>query len=177
MFLWQGGLGALRASEPAAEIPVQPGPRSKWRRGWDSNLRHFAGVRARSRNPGATGTAVKMAERVGFELEAHCGRLRPQPKSRCNRDHGSKWRRGWDSNLRHFAGVRARSRNPGATGTAVKMAERVGFEPTVRFPARSLSRRVLSTAQSPLRRGLFTFYQSGRGGSYGAFSRIVPLCK
>ena len=32
-----------------------------------------------------------------------------------------------------------------------KMAERVGFEPTVRFPARSLSRRVLSTAQPPLR--------------------------
>src|SRR5205807_7186919 len=32
-----------------------------------------------------------------------------------------------------------------------KMAERVGFEPTVRFPVRSLSRRVLSTAQSPLR--------------------------
>jgi hypothetical protein len=31
------------------------------------------------------------------------------------------------------------------------VAERVGFEPTVRFPARSLSRRVLSTAQSPLR--------------------------
>jgi hypothetical protein len=27
----------------------------------------------------------------------------------------------------------------------------VGFEPTVRFPVRSLSRRVLSTAQSPLR--------------------------
>jgi hypothetical protein len=33
------------------------------------------------------------------------------------------------------------------------MAERVGFEPTVRFPVRSLSRRVLSTAQSPLRGG------------------------
>ena len=33
----------------------------------------------------------------------------------------------------------------------VRMAERVGFEPTVRFPARSLSRRVLSTAQPPLR--------------------------
>jgi hypothetical protein len=32
------------------------------------------------------------------------------------------------------------------------LAERVGFEPTVRFPVRSLSRRVLSTAQSPLRR-------------------------
>jgi hypothetical protein len=32
-----------------------------------------------------------------------------------------------------------------------EMAERVGFEPTVRFPVRSLSRRVLSTAQSPLR--------------------------
>src|ERR1700693_1111563 len=31
------------------------------------------------------------------------------------------------------------------------VAERVGFEPTVRFPARSLSRRVLSTAQPPLR--------------------------
>ena len=34
-----------------------------------------------------------------------------------------------------------------------KVAERVGFEPTVRFPARSLSRRVLSTAQPPLRSG------------------------
>ena len=33
------------------------------------------------------------------------------------------------------------------------MAERVGFEPTVEFPPRSLSRRVLSTAQSPLRSG------------------------
>jgi hypothetical protein len=33
------------------------------------------------------------------------------------------------------------------------MAERVGFEPTVRFPVRSLSRRVLSTTQSPLRSG------------------------
>ncbi len=32
-----------------------------------------------------------------------------------------------------------------------EVAERVGFEPTVRFPVRSLSRRVLSTAQSPLR--------------------------
>jgi hypothetical protein len=31
------------------------------------------------------------------------------------------------------------------------VAERVGFEPTIRFPVRSLSRRVLSTAQSPLR--------------------------
>jgi hypothetical protein len=39
------------------------------------------------------------------------------------------------------------------------MAERVGFEPTVRFPVRSLSRRVLSTAQSPLRRG-FSFHPS-----------------
>ena len=28
-----------------------------------------------------------MAERVGFELEVFCGRLSPQPKSRCNRDH------------------------------------------------------------------------------------------
>jgi hypothetical protein len=37
-----------------------------------------------------------------------------------------------------------------AHGTII-LAERVGFEPTVRFPARSLSRRVLSTAQPPLR--------------------------
>ncbi len=35
--------------------------------------------------------------------------------------------------------------------TKQRCAERVGFEPTVRFPARSLSRRVLSTAQPPLR--------------------------
>src|SRR5580700_9406836 len=39
------------------------------------------------------------------------------------------------------------------------MAERVGFEPTVRFPVRSLSRRVLSTAQSPLR-GYLPSYQT-----------------
>ncbi len=59
-----------------------------WRRGWDSNLRRFAGVRARCRNPGETGTTVFMAERVGFELEAFCGRPSPLPKSRRNRDHG-----------------------------------------------------------------------------------------
>ena len=29
----------------------------------------------------------QVAERVGFELETFCGRLSPQPKSRCNRDH------------------------------------------------------------------------------------------
>jgi hypothetical protein len=33
-----------------------------------------------------------------------------------------------------------------------RMAERVGFEPTVEFPRHSLSRRALSTAQTPLRR-------------------------
>ena len=44
-----------------------------------------------------------------------------------------------------------------------EVAERVGFEPTVRFPVRSLSRRVLSTAQSPLR---------GRGKSI--LARVVP---
>jgi hypothetical protein len=40
-----------------------------------------------------------------------------------------------------------------------EVAERVGFEPTVRFPVRSLSRRVLSTAQSPLR-GCYNFNPS-----------------
>src|SRR2546423_10543710 len=35
------------------------------------------------------------------------------------------------------------------------MAERVGFEPTVGFPLHSLSRRALSTAQTPLRDGCF----------------------
>src|SRR5271156_142361 len=33
----------------------------------------------------------------------------------------------------------------------VSLAERVGFEPTVEFPRHSLSRRALSTAQTPLR--------------------------
>jgi hypothetical protein len=36
------------------------------------------------------------------------------------------------------------------------MAERVGFEPTVEFPLHSLSRRALSTAQTPLRSGFFS---------------------
>ena len=40
---------------------------------------------------------------------------------------------------------------PCKCGKMNQVAERVGFEPTVRFPVRSLSRRVLSTAQSPLR--------------------------
>jgi hypothetical protein len=51
------------------------------------------------------------------------------------------WQRGWDSNLRRFAGVRARSRNPGATGTTVILAERVGFEPTVGVNLHTLSKR------------------------------------
>ena len=38
------------------------------------------------------------------------------------------------------------------------MAERVGFEPTIRFPVCSLSRRVLSTTQSPLRSGWQTYF-------------------
>ena len=39
---------------------------------------------------------------------------------------------GVESNLRHFAGVQARSRNPGATGTTrdLKMVPGVGVEPT-----------------------------------------------
>jgi hypothetical protein len=61
------------------------------------------------------------------------------------------WRRWWDSNLRRYAGVRARSRNRDPVGTTVEMAERVGFEPTVEFPLHSLSRRALSTTQTPLR--------------------------
>jgi hypothetical protein len=47
------------------------------------------------------------------------------------------------------------------------MAERVGFEPTVRFPARSLSRRVLSTAQPPLR---------GRSTTHSSREREQELC-
>src|SRR6266699_6593968 len=45
----------------------------------------------------------------------------------------------------------ARSQECSNMQERIGMAERVGFEPTVRFPVRSLSRRVLSTAQSPLR--------------------------
>ncbi len=43
------------------------------------------------------------------------------------------------------------SGNPGLVEATVNMAERVGFEPTVEFPLHSLSRRALSTAQTPLR--------------------------
>src|SRR5579884_1943830 len=39
----------------------------------------------------------------------------------------------------------ARSQECSKTQGRIGMAERVGFEPTVRFPVRSLSRRVLST--------------------------------
>ena len=36
-------------------------------------------------------------------------------------------------------------------GALAKMAERVGFEPTVRLPVRRISSAVLSTTQPPLR--------------------------
>src|SRR6266851_3749623 len=54
-----------------------------------------------------------------------------------------------------------------------KMAERVGFEPTVRFPVRSLSRRVLSTAQSPLRGHSFHFIREGDVGAMLHSTRFV----
>ena len=38
--------------------------------------------------------------------------------------------------------------------TSVQLAERVGFEPTVRLPIRRISSAVLSTTQPPLRRGI-----------------------
>jgi hypothetical protein len=57
------------------------------------------------------------------------------------------------------------------------LAERVGFEPTVRFPARSLSRRVLSTAQSPLRGGRRLYFSRPMLGKAiagaAAFARAV----
>jgi ubiquinone/menaquinone biosynthesis C-methylase UbiE len=44
------------------------------------------------------------------------------------------------------------SPQPGGACLIIKgVAERVGFEPTVGFPLHSLSRRALSTAQTPLR--------------------------
>ena len=42
------------------------------------------------------------------------------------------------------------------------MAEAVGFEPTVGFPLRSVSNRVLSASQPRFRRGLFSG-AAGRG--------------
>ncbi len=53
------------------------------------------------------------------------------------------------------------------------MAERVGFEPTVRFPVRSLSRRVLSTAQSPLRGHSFHFIREDAVGATRRSTRHV----
>jgi hypothetical protein len=56
-----------------------------------------------------------------------------------------------------------------------KMAERVGFEPTVRFPARSLSRRVLSTAQPPLH-GRFRFNRNRAPYSSAITERAGVRC-
>lgn len=50
------------------------------------------------------------------------------------------------------------------------MAERVGFEPTIRFPVRSLSRRVLSTAQSPLR----SHHNFNRSNCFGFEQSRIP---
>ena len=56
------------------------------------------------------------------------------------------------------------------------MAERVGFEPTVRFPARSLSRRVLSTAQSPLRGRSLHFIREDAPGAMPPSGQIAVHC-
>src|SRR5260370_27963194 len=59
-----------------------------------------------------------------------------------------------------------------------EVAERVGFEPTVRFPARSLSRRVLSTAQSPLRgRCRLNRSRAGQGSAMSNESSIKDHLK
>src|SRR5271156_7210274 len=68
----------------------------------------------------------------------------------------------------------------------MKLAERVGFEPTVEFPRHSLSRRALSTAQTPLRSfsscsltNVVRGHNSGCGGqvraekSAGEVSRMI----
>ena len=43
-------------------------------------------------------------------------------------DRGEKMVPGWDSNLRRFVGVRARSQNPGATGTTREVKWCPGWE-------------------------------------------------
>ena len=55
------------------------------------------------------------------------------------------------------------------------MAERVGFEPTVRFPVRSLSRRVLSTTQSPLRALLIQISRAFGDTAMGAAPTRWPV--
>ena len=47
------------------------------------------------------------------------------------------------------------------------MAERVGFEPTVEFPQHSLSRRALSTAQTPLRGKGLSLAKARRSDNFG----------
>ena len=54
------------------------------------------------------------------------------------------------------------------------MAERVGFEPTVEFPLHSLSRRALSTAQTPLRSMVGFVRLAKAWGSHNGEGAQVP---
>ena len=103
--------------------------------------------------------AGKLAERMGFE--EHALRLAPGTKSQARlllvAYVSGIWRRGWDLNSTPCAQRRERVPGPPlARGLRLRnLAERVGFEPTSPvLPGYPLSRRALSTAQTPLRRGI-----------------------
>src|SRR6267154_439495 len=57
------------------------------------------------------------------------------------------------------------------------MAERVGFEPTVGFPLHSLSRRALSTAQTPLRGFHNRNRRFARPAMHSAHRRLSASCE
>ena len=128
------GEGGIRTHGPLARSrdsrETAPGA-AVWRRGWDSNPRTARTVNgSRETAPGA-----------------------------------AVWRRGWDSNprtARTVNGFRDRPIRPlwhlssflGHSARFIfscpRMAERVGFEPTVELPLHMLSRHAPSTTRSPL---------------------------
>ena len=55
------------------------------------------------------------------------------------------------------------------------MAERVGFEPTVRLPVRRISSAVLSTTQPPLQQDMGGHRLGGRCGRDGALAALPHL--
>ena len=114
---------------------------------WDSRLRRFAGAGARSRNPGATGISINMAERVGFEsthcseTKEFCGAARPstelkrkERKTYCplNALWKNSERKDWAQ-----SGSCSRTREPSTPTPPQKSSARFSSRPKISIKGRS----------------------------------------
>ena len=163
----QGNVPNVRGAHSGAQSHRQSRCRdapAEWRRGWDSTVAPRA-ASPPGKCPQHTRTvdakrSGRMAERVGFANGCPAGGSArqgnvPNTREPWMRNAPAEWRRGWDSTVaqravspRNQCPQRARRSWRSAIPSTIpmprrsgRMAERVGFEPTVEFPQHTLSKR------------------------------------